>query len=129
MAVTPAEIAVDLGRPTPSASSLQYRQWNLWIGDARRLISNRLGDLSLLNQDDLDFVVRKAVVAAARAGANDGATSKTVAVDDGTVTKRWENGVQTDVAITDAWWDLLIPDSEDHDAYTIQPFKNRVRCP
>ena len=35
MAVTPAEIAVELGRTAPYAASAEYAQWELWIADAR----------------------------------------------------------------------------------------------
>lgn len=125
MAVNPADIATALDRPTPGATSRRYRQWVMWINDARRLIANRLGDLTLLDQDTLDYVVREAVVARVRGGG--GVTSETVAVDDGTVTKRWENGsASSGMRILDEWWDLFNTNSYDHDAFTIQPFPDRI---
>lgn len=126
MAVTPADVANTLGRPTPSSGSTIYKQWNLWISDARLIVRGRLGDLDALDQADLDFVVREAVAEKARRG--DGTTSETVSVDDGSVTKRWENGTSSQINILAEWWDLLTPDVEDNaGAFTIRPYAERAR--
>lgn len=129
MAVTPADIAHTLGRSTPpSATSTTYKQWSLWIDDARRIIKNRLGNLDALDQDDLDYVVREAVAEKTRNVRADGTTSKTVTVDDGTVTKRWEDGKPTTITILDEWWDMLTPDHVSRGAFTINPIPARRRC-
>lgn len=114
--VTPDDIAVALGRTTPVAGSVEYAQWNLWIEDAQRLIQARLGDLSLLNQDNLDYVIREAVVAQVRRP--DDSTSVDIAIDDGRVSKRFSSGSGR-VWIRPEWWILLDPDSATGKAFEI----------
>jgi hypothetical protein len=126
MAVLPADIAGTLGRPAPADGSALFTQWELWIGDARRIIKARLGDLDALDQEDLDFVVREAVAEKVRHG--DGSTSETVTVDDGTVTKRWENGVTSQIDILDAWWALLTPATMTPARSPSGPYAKRERC-
>jgi len=106
MTVSPDTIAVALGRTAPASESAEYLQWELWIGDARMLIEARLGDLELLDQGKLDYVVREAVVAHVQRP--DDATSVNVQVDDGGVTKQYRTSGGR-VAIRDEWWNLLSP--------------------
>jgi hypothetical protein len=47
-----------------------------------------------------------------------------VAVDDGSVTRRWENTPVVDGDIADAWWELLSPTYQG-DAFTIRPYATR----
>jgi hypothetical protein len=106
MAVTPEMIAVALGVNAPASDSPQFAQWSMWIDDARLLIEARLGDLTLLDQAKLDYVVREAVVLQARRP--DGATQVTTSVDDGSLSRTYQAS-RGRVAILDEWWDLLSP--------------------
>lgn len=102
--ITPADVAVSLGRPIPTGGSIEYLQWSIWIGDARMLIADRLGDLSLLDQAKLDYVTRLAVAALVRQP--DNATQVDVAVDGMNVSKRYSTGTGQ-LSILDEWWTLL----------------------
>jgi len=104
--VTVTDIAVALGRDQPDAASTEAKQWGMWINDALLLIEARLGDPAKLNQTNLDYVVREAVVAQVRRP--DDATSVEVAVDDGRVAKRYTSA-RGRVFIRDEWWRLLDP--------------------
>nr|DAL14416.1 MAG TPA_asm: hypothetical protein [Caudoviricetes sp.] len=104
--ISPADIAAALGRPTPEPDSIEWRQWDLWITDARMLIENRLGDLGELDQTKLDYVTREAVVAQVRRP--DDSTQVDVSIDDGRVSKRFSSGSGR-VRILDEWWALLDP--------------------
>jgi len=119
MAVTPDTIAVALGRTAPLADSPAALQWQMWIDDALMLIEARLGDVALLDQARLDYVVRKAVVAQA-GRPDDGASQVDVAVDDARVSKRYDG---SPIVILDEWWDLLSPSGDETaGAFTISPF-------
>ena len=104
MAVTPAMIAVALGLAAPT--STQEAQWQLWIDDALLLIEARLGDVTLLDQARLDYVVREAVAAHVRNP--DDATQVTHSVDDASVSRSYRSS-RGRVTILDEWWDLLSP--------------------
>lgn len=118
MAVTPETIAVALGRTTPDPTSTEYAQWSMWIADALMLISDRLGDLTELDQAKLDYVVREAVATQVRRP--DDATSVDVAVDDGRVSRTYRSGGGR-VTIRDEWWDLLSPATKSG-AFTVDTF-------
>ena len=106
MAVTPAMIAVALGRTAPSEDSAEFAQWSMWIADALMLIDARLGDATLLDQARLDYVVREAVAAHVRKP--DDATQVTVSVDDGSTSRTYRSS-RGRVDILDEWWTLLSP--------------------
>lgn len=118
MAVTPGTIAVALGRTAPAADSAEEQQWEMWVADARMLIHARLGDLELLDQEKLDYVVREAVVAQVKRP--DDATTVDVRVDDGSVSKAYKTGAGR-VTIRDEWWDLLSPTDSRAGAFSIIP--------
>lgn len=119
MAVTPETIAVALGVAAPAADSTQYAQWQMWIDDALMLIGARLGDVTLLDQAALDYVVRKAVVAQTYRP-TDGASQIDVSIDDGRISRRYDGA---GVTILDEWWDLLTPDGSGAvGAFTISPY-------
>jgi len=118
MTVAPADIAVELGRTAPDSTSAEYAQWELWIADARMLISARLGDLTALDQGRLDYVVRQAVSAHVRRP--DDATQVTVAVDDGQSSRTYRTA-KGRVEILDEWWDLLAPADTTTRAFSIRP--------
>lgn len=118
MAVTPETIAVALGRTAPDEGSTGYAQWQMWIGDALMLITARLGDPTLLDQDALDYVIREAVVAQIRRP--DDATTVDVRVDDGAVSRTYRTSGGR-VSIRDEWWDLLAPSDGKQGAFSIRP--------
>lgn len=118
MAVTPAHIAVELGRTAPDPAEAEYAQWEQWIADARMLISARLGDLTALDQERLDYVVRQAVTAHVRRP--DDATQVAVSVDDGNVSRTYRSS-RGRVEIIDDWWALLAPVDTTGKAFSITP--------
>jgi hypothetical protein len=122
--VIPADIAVELGRP--SLSSAEVDQWQSWIDQARYLIGKRLGNVAALDQADVDYVVLQAVAAHVRNPED--ATQVDVAVDDGRVSKRYATGTGR-VTIIDEWWDLLTPDGSGAvGAFTISPYGAPDTC-
>ena len=99
MAVTASDIGKELGRTLSESEAAQAVQW---IADARMLVSARLGDLEVLDQGRLDYVVRQAVVLRFRNP--DGVVSESI--DDYT----FRYGVETrQVTILPEWWSLLAP--------------------
>lgn len=106
MAVTPENIAVALGVPTPEDGSIQWQQWELWISDAEMLIDFRREQLGVESIDEvkLDYVVREAVVAHVKKP--DDATQVSITVDDGTTSKSYRSG-KGRVVILDEWWTIL----------------------
>lgn len=119
MAVTPDAIAVELGRATPDGNDAEYAQWEQWIADARFLISARLGDITLLDQPTVDYVVRQAVVAHVRRP--DDATQITVAVDDASSSRTYRSS-RGRVEILDEWWALLAPTDSRTRAFSVTPY-------
>lgn len=118
MTVAPSDIAVELGRTAPDPTSAEYAQWELWIADARMLISARLGDLTALDQGRLDYVVRQAVTAHVRRP--DDATQVAIAVDDGNVSRTYRSS-KGRVEIIDEWWALLSPPNTNGRAFSVGP--------
>ena len=95
------DVATSLGRPI---TGLEEAQVEMWLDDAERQIRKRLGDVTLLDQDDLAYVEREAVILKIKRP--DPATQTTVAVDDASVTKRYERDTGQ-ITILDEWWSLL----------------------
>lgn len=118
MTVTPENIAVELGRTAPDSTSTEFAQWELWIADALFLIGRRLGDVTLLDQPTLDYVVRQAVAAHVRKP--DDATQVAVTVDDGSVSRTYSSS-RGRVEIIDDWWNLLAPADTTGKAFSITP--------
>lgn len=106
MAVSSAMIAVALGQAAPESGSVTDLQWQMWVADAEMLIESRRISLGVdpLDSAKVDYVVREAVVSHVKKP--DDATIVTVAVDDGSATRRYESG-KGRVTILDAWWTLL----------------------
>ena len=110
MTVQVLDIETALGRTLTETEQAQAVQW---IADARLIIGNRLGDLSLLDQPTLDYVTREAVVSRFRNP--EGYQSESI--DDYT----YRHGSETRrVTILDEWWRLLSPGGGDG-AFTIRP--------
>ena len=119
MDVTPADIAVALGRTTPEVDSPTWAQWAMWITDAEMLIETRrmqVDEARVIDEAKLNYVVREAVVAQVRRP--DDVTSVDVAVDDGRVSKRYSSGSGR-VTIRDEWWALLSPESSGRRAFEV----------
>ncbi len=107
MTVTPATIAVAIGRTAPEDTSVTWEQWQMWIDDALMLIEMRKAELETTTELDpiaLDYVVREAVAAHVRRP--DNATQVTVSVDDGSTSRTYRSG-RGRVEIVDEWWALL----------------------
>lgn len=119
MAVTPDQIAVELGRTVPSATDPEFAQWELWIADALFQIAKRPGLVfAELDPETVDYVVRKAVVRHVRRP--DEATQVTVAVDDGSMSRTYRSA-RGDVDIADEWWAMLTPTDTRTRAFSIRP--------
>ena len=103
------DVATTLGRSPSSLTTEETAQWSMWLDDAERQIRKRLGDVALLDQDDLAYVEREAV--ALKAKRPDPAQQITISVDDGTVSKRYDRDAGQ-VVILSEWWELLAPDIE-----------------
>lgn len=114
------DVAVPLGRPITSATERAQVQW--WLTGAELVIKGRLGDVAALDQDAVLYVEAEAVAAKARRSGR-AESSITVAVDDGSVTRRYENEV-TAGDITDEWWNLLDA-KPSAGAFTVSPFSTR----
>jgi len=104
---TYADVEVSLGRSISIQSERLQVEW--WLQGIEHIIAGRLGDVSALDQDVLKYVEVEAAVAKVNRNGR-GESSVTVSVDDGTVTRRYENQVSAG-DITDAWWHLLDSDS------------------
>lgn len=106
MSVTPAMLAVALGRAAPEPGSVTDQQWKLWISNAEMLIEQRRLKLGAEMPDEavLDYVVREAV--ADHIKRPDDATEVTVSVDDASSSRRYQSG-KGRVTILDEWWALL----------------------
>lgn len=104
--VTPAKLAVALGKAAPESGSVTEQQWQMWIDDAAMLIDARQSDLGLPAPDQakIDYVIREAVVAHIKRP--DDATQVTVAVDDGSTSRSYKSG-RGRIVILDEWWTLL----------------------
>lgn len=102
--VMPRDIAIELGRDPDSLSTLESAQWNVWILDAMRIVESGIGDLQP-RQEDVDYVIRQAVLELARVP-NPSVESDTVRIDDGQVTTRYRNSPRR-ITILPEWWALL----------------------
>lgn len=110
------DVGVSLGRTITDAD--EQAQITHWLNGVELIITNRLsvavGDL---DQAVLVYVETEAVADKVRRGRGDGASSITVSVDDGSVTRRYETGMSAG-DITADWWDMLNPLARGS-AYTI----------
>jgi hypothetical protein len=97
------DVAVALGRPISDPAEQSQIEW--WLTGVEMFITARLGDVAELDQDVVRYVEVEAVAAKVRRhGTLE--SSITVAVDDGSVTRRYENSI-TSGDISDEWWNLL----------------------
>ena len=118
MAVTPAQVGVEVGIPTPTSE--QQTQWQSWIDQAYYLIERRYGEgYTTPSVADVDYVVLKVV--AAQVDPARYATQVDVQVDDARISRRF--ATTTGRRTLDDWWDFLDPDPVDTNggAFTIDP--------
>ena len=114
------EVQTTVGR---TLTTQEQQQAELWIGQARTIISRGPDgrspmDLDSLDQQVLDMVVTEAV--ADRVKHPDDATQVDVSVDDGRVSRRYESG-SGQIRIRDEWWAMLEPDPKrSSGAFTIR---------
>lgn len=110
MPVTPADIAVELGRAAPGSTTPEYLQWSAWIDRAYRAIERRREYLGAAAPpaDVVDDVVTLAVARKARNPLGAESITEQVGVDDGNLqqTARYRDG---SVDILDEWWGWLFP--------------------
>lgn len=115
--VMPADIASSIGRDP--YSGVELAQVQTWINDATYLISRRAEKLELgVDQDDLDYVVRQAVLSVA----DPAVESQSVQVDDGMVTTRYGRPAERTprrVAILPEWWSMLGLNEGDGRAFSV----------
>lgn len=109
-------VAVALGRPSSNVTSDQQAQWGYWLNGAELIIRGRLGDTASLDQDVLQYVETEVVADKVRKVRDDAASSETVSVSDGAVTRRYESVTSAD--FTSEWWSLLSPAGASS-AYTV----------
>jgi hypothetical protein len=111
------DVAVALGRPISTEAEQAQVEW--WLSGVELFITARLGDVAELDQDVLLYVEVEAVVAKIqRAGRSE--SSITVAVDDGSVTRRYESVTADD--IIDVWWNLLDPTTGSATIHSVRPY-------
>jgi len=111
MAVTPTDVATELGRPTPLDPTTET-QWQSWIDRAARLIERRASRLGVdylsLDEQTVDDVVLLAVAEHARNP--EGVDTYDISVDDGRESRRYRHSTGR-ITITDEWWSWLFPSS------------------
>lgn len=104
MAVADADdVAVALGRSLSSSAEEGQIEW--WLTGLELILAAEMGDLTVLDQAALLYVEVEAIAEKVRRQGTQ-ESSITVSVDDGSVTRRYDNPVTAD-DITDQWWKLL----------------------
>lgn len=130
-----SDVAVELGRP--ASSDAESEQWQAWLDRVERSIERAfrraglvleaqvgLGDPTVADVVDVEVaaVIRKIHLPVT------GRTSTSRAVDDVTITDRWE-GDTAGLEISAAEWDALLPGG-DVDAFSTRPgFEPDTRWP
>lgn len=101
------DVGVALGRAISDPTKQAQITW--WLDGVELVIASHLGPVADLDQTVVKYVEVEAVVAKVNRSGRD-ESSITVSVDDGSVTRRYENAVSAG-DITDEWWHLLDPDA------------------
>ena len=105
MAVSVQDVATTLQRQITDPA--QVAAVELWIRQAMMQVRLRFGArVAELDPDAVDYAVLEAVAERFRAP-SDAVSSTSLAVDDATVTKRWEQRSGRSGAMPDAWLDWL----------------------
>ena len=123
MAVTPSDIAVELGRSTPLDDATEA-QWQRWISKALALVGRaaiqREVVVGTLDPSTVDYVVTESVVAHVRAWRPDAASRYSVQVDDGQVDRTYFKDAGS-LSIGDDLLALLFPGSLSG-VFTVTPY-------
>lgn len=126
---TPADVAKELGRSTPTGTELA--QWQVWLDRVERNIVRAFAAAGLTLADevtdgrvlaaDLKDVEVVRVAARITLGLPGGLTSTTVTVDDASVTNRRDGGGPDydPLALTPADLDALLPDATLGGAFSV----------
>lgn len=101
---TDSDVVTALGRPLTEAEEGQV---NWWLAGVELFITARLGPVAGLDPAAVAFVEAEAVAEKVRRRGS-AESSITVSVDDGSITRRYDNQVSAS-DITDEWWNLLDP--------------------
>ena len=99
------DVAVAIGRPSTEITDGQQAQISYWLNGAELVIKSRLGDVADLDEDTVKYVETEVVAEKLRRSLRE-ESSITVAVDDGSVTRRYENRI-TDADFTSDLWSLF----------------------
>lgn len=102
------DVATVLGRLIDTETEQAQVDW--WLDGIELFIRKRLGDLADLDDAAVRYVEAEAVAEKVRRNGTS-ESSITVSVDDGSVTRRFDNPVSAE-DITDEWWNLLDPSSD-----------------
>lgn len=110
------DVTVALGRPPSDFTEDQQAQMAWWLSGVELLIKSRLGAIAELDQETVKQVEVEAVAEKVRRSGRS-ESSITVSVDDGSVTRRYENRVTADDITADMW--ALFGSGYTGSAYTI----------
>lgn len=121
------DVQVELGRP--ASSTAEASQWQAWLARVERSIERGfrraglvLADQVALNEPTKQDVIDVEVAVTIRKIQlpSDGRTSTTRAVDDASITERWESDTYGGLDLTDDDWNSLLPGS-DSQAFSTRP--------
>lgn len=96
------DVAVAIGRPSSDLTTDQQAQITYWLNGAELVIKSRLGTIADLDADTVKYVETEVVAEKLRRSLRE-ESSITVAVDDGSVTRRYENRVTAADFTADLW--------------------------
>lgn len=119
MAVTVADVATTARATVPPSDVATVQRW---IADVELLLRLRFSDrLAEIDADAVDLVIREVVAARVRRP-RDEVSSQSVAVDDATVTRRWETSTSGGRSWDEwlAWLAGLLPDATSGGAWSIR---------
>lgn len=97
------DVATAIGRPISDQDEQAQVEW--WLNGIELVIIGRLGDVSELSAEVVRYVESEVVAEKVRR-AGQAESSITVAVDDGSVTRRYDSP-PSDADISAEWWALL----------------------
>lgn len=96
------DVAVAVDRPSADLTAGQQAQITYWLNGAELVIKSRLGEIAELDADVVKYVETEVVAEKVRRSLR-AESSITVAVDDGSVTRRYENRVTAEDFPADLW--------------------------
>lgn len=96
------DVAVAIGRPSSDLNAEQQAQITYWLNGAELVIKSRLGAIADLDANTVKYVETEVVAEKLRRSLRE-ESSITVAVDDGSVTRRYENRITSEDFAADLW--------------------------